>query len=285
MYTIDFAGISEQGNVRHKNEDSIAHTDPPEQEVRRHRGSLFIVADGVGGHGAGDVASQAAVKVVTEQYYNSAGKPDKALGHALQRANLHIFDLGIETNKARMQTTVSAISFLGAGACIAHVGDTRIYRVRGPSSFEQLTRDDSEVGELVRMKIVAPENARNHPRRSVITRAVGSETMLRPQVRFETVEINDTFVMCTDGIWEPIQDEEIAHIAAENGPDQACRILIDMALERKSKDNVSVQVIRVTQISDELRKAHDTRLPWWKAIFTSSEPAAERERNKGKACS
>jgi serine/threonine protein phosphatase PrpC len=270
MYTIDFAGISEQGNVRFKNEDSIAHNDPPELEIRERRGSLFIVADGVGGHGAGDVASQAAVKVVTDQYYGSSGKPDRALNGAIQRANLHVFDLGIETNKARMQTTLSAIAFVGANAYIAHVGDSRIYRVRSENSIEQLTRDDSEVAELVRMKIVAPENARNHPRRSIITRSVGSETVVRSQIRVEPLEVSDTFVLCTDGIWEPILDEEIAKVVRDNDPEHACRILIDMALERKSKDNVSVQVISVTHISEELRKAQDTRLPWWKAIFASN---------------
>jgi protein phosphatase len=275
MYTIEFAGISDQGNVRHKNEDSIGHKDPEDVDVRRNRGSLFIVADGVGGHGAGDVASQAAVKTVTEQYYALHGKADRALSNALQRANLHVFDLGIETNKARMQTTLSAIAFLGASACIAHVGDTRIYRVRGPKDFEQLTRDDSEVGELVRMKIVAPENARGHPRRSVITRSLGNETVLRPQSKVETVEVNDTFVMCTDGIWEPILDEEIAEIASGNEPEKACKMLIDMALERKSKDNVSAQVIRVTHISDELRRTHDGKLPWWKTFFASNGARSE----------
>src|ERR1700722_11022075 len=99
MYTLEYAGISEQGNVRFKNEDSIGHKDPEEADVRLQRGSLFIVADGVGGHGAGDVASQAAVKVMLEHYYGVTGRPDRALTASLNKANIHIFDLAIATNK------------------------------------------------------------------------------------------------------------------------------------------------------------------------------------------
>lgn len=266
MYTLEHAGISEQGHVRFKNEDSIGETDPEDDKTRLRRGSLFIIADGVGGHGAGDVASQAGVAVVTEHYYAAMGHPDRALVAAVNRANLHIFDEGIRTNKTRMQTTLSALVILGSSAYIAHVGDSRIYRIRSEKSIDQLTRDDSEVAELVRMKIVAPENARHHPRRNIITRAVGSEPVVRPQSKVEQVAVGDTFLMCTDGLWEPVEDLEMADIVANNETAKACQILVDLGLERQSKDNISVQIIKVTHLEEGLAD-RVIRPAWWRTLL------------------
>jgi serine/threonine protein phosphatase PrpC len=265
MSTVDHSGISDRGRVRFQNEDFIAHRYPEDADLRARKGSLFVVADGVGGHGAGEVASKAAAEKLVESYYASPWRPERALRAAFGQANLHVFDLAIETKHLHMQTTMSALLIVGGHLHLAHVGDSRIYRVRGPSQAEQLTIDHSEVAELVRMNLLAPEMLRNHPRRSVITRSVGGEPVVKPMVRTEELVSGDIFVMCTDGVWEPLEEKDIASIAASYPPDEACRRLVELGLERQSTDNVSAQVVRVVNIEkdNEYSMANET---WWQRL-------------------
>lgn len=267
MSKVNHAGTSEQGNVRFKNEDAIAHTIPDDLATINVKGHLFIIADGVGGTGAGDVASSEAVKIVTDTYYSTNARPDKCLKNAFQKANLHVFDLGIEKHKLRMQTTMSAIAIVGATAYISHVGDTRIYRVRTSNRIEQITQDDSEVAELVRMHILNPENAKHHPRRNIITRSIGSEPVVKVASIKISIEPGDKFVLCTDGLWEPIEDLEIADIVANNDEELACSKLIKLALDRQATDNLSLQIINVLDVSEELAPEPAAKETWWHLAY------------------
>ena len=272
MCHLDYAGISDQGRVRHRNEDFIAHQIPADPDVRRRKGCLFVVADGVGGSGAGDVASREAAQTLVRAYYESGKAPDPALRDAFRQANLHVYDLGLRGGKFRMETTMVALALVGATAHIAHVGDSRLYRVRSAASAEPLTRDHSEVAELVRMQILSPENARRHPRRHIITRSVGGDLVLRVTQRSRTVWTpGDTFVLCTDGLWEPLTDDDIARIAADHDPEVACRMLIDLGLERQSADNLSVQVIKVLEVDKEERARPGEQSSWWRRLLGRSE--------------
>ncbi|MGO8671882.1 MAG: PP2C family protein-serine/threonine phosphatase [Capsulimonadaceae bacterium] len=268
MLKLDHAAISEQGNVRFKNEDNVGHNVPPDARIVRAKGSIFMVADGVGGHGGGDLASREAVEHVIKTYYEDESPPMRALLRAFAKANMHVFDRAIEINKFRMQTTLSAIALVGASSYIVHAGDSRIYRIRGPRDYDQLTRDDSEVAELVRMRIVAPENVRSHPRRNIVTRTLGAEPVVKPMSRIDAVAEGDVFVMCTDGLWEPVEDHEIAEIAWSEPPEDACRKLIDLGIERQSKDNLSVQIVRVLRVGEELHRKSANNEPWWKRLFS-----------------
>ncbi|GAC1386320.1 MAG: Stp1/IreP family PP2C-type Ser/Thr phosphatase [Herpetosiphon sp.] len=246
MSMIEYAGLSEQGPVRLRNEDYIAYLEPPEQELQLRKGSLFVVADGVGGSNAGDVASKEAALHMIQSYFRSNQSPQRALRDAIKRANLHVYDLGLsQTAYRRMETTLSALLLLGSYALITHVGDSRVYRVRDGVA-EQLTDDHSEVGELVRMQLIDAEAARHHPRRNVITRSVGSDLMLQPDVRLEPLQADDVFVLCTDGLWEPVGADEISTIVQETSAAAACRNLVELALQRDTCDNVSVQIVRVS---------------------------------------
>jgi PPM family protein phosphatase len=268
MSTVDYSGISDRGRVRFQNEDFIAHRYPEDEELRLRKGSLFVVADGVGGHGAGEVASKAAAEKLVESYYASRSRPDRALRAAFAQANLHVFDLAIDTKHIHMQTTMSALLIVNARLHIAHIGDSRIYRVRGTSPAEQLTTDHSEVAELVRMNLLAPEMLRDHPRRSVITRSIGGELVVKPMLRTETIVAGDIFVLCTDGVWEPLADSDIAQIAASYPPEEACRRLVELGLDRQSTDNVSAQVVRVVSIEkdDKCSQADET---WWRRLLAA----------------
>ncbi len=257
----DHAGISEQGHVRFRNEDFLL-ADVSDPAARR--GALFVVADGVGGSGAGDAASREACRTLARAYAEDARPPERALPSALRRANQHVYDLGLRAGRFRMETTLSALALAGATAHLAHVGDSRIYRVRDGRA-ELLTRDHSEVAEMVKIGLLTPEGARHHPRRNVITQSVGGDLFVRPYTRREALQVGDVFVLCTDGLWEPVEDAEIAAIAAAETPEDACRRLIALGLERQTTDNLSVQIVRVLDVGAEDTAAPAT--PWWRRIF------------------
>ena len=244
---IQYSGASEQGPVRTNNEDFIAHRSPEEDALRCARGHLFAVADGVGGGQAGEVASKEAAQTLINLYYSLPGTWGRALQEAFQKANEHVYDLGRSRPEYRkMQTTLSAIAVLNNEAIVGHVGDTRIYQVRD-REIEQLTRDHSDVAELLRMRLITPDEARHHPRRNVITRSIGSEMLLQAQYRNIEVELGDHFVLCSDGLWEPIEDRELVHAVTRHSPAHACRTLLDLAIERGTSDNLSIQIIKVVE--------------------------------------
>jgi protein phosphatase len=259
---ITYAGISDQGNRRFRNEDFIAHLQPEDEETCRRKGALFVVCDGVGGSGAGDVASREAAAAFVKAYFDNKRPAEKAIRDALTRANLEVYDLQLKnTSESRMQTTLSAIAIVGNRIFGAHIGDSRIYRIRrsppgaGDSedelyTLEQLSQDHSEVGELVKMQIITPEMARSHPRRNIITRSLGSHPVVRGQFLSDYAQAGDIYLICTDGLWEPVADDEIASITAANAPEDACRRLVDLANHRGVADNVSVQIIHIDTLPD-----------------------------------
>ncbi len=265
---IEHAGLSEQGHVRFRNEDFIAHQAPDETPTAQSKGFLCVVADGVGGSRAGDVASREATQILVQAYYAGAKRPERALRDAISRANLHVYDLGLKAGSFRMETTIAAVAVAGNKAYLAHVGDSRIYRVRASGQMEPMTRDHSEVAELVRMQILTPENARHHPRRHIITRSVGNQPIVQSSLRIEPLEAGDTFVLCTDGLWEPLEDSEIAGIVTVQAPADACRQLVALALERQSTDNLSVQIVRIAEIGKE-NAMQTPNVAWYQRLFSA----------------
>lgn len=259
---IEHFGATEQGPVRTNNEDFILHYSPEESEARLAKGQLFVVADGVGGNLSGEVASREAAQTLVAFYQSSPKRWGKALQDAFQQANLHVFDLSQSCPEyRRMQTTLSAIALVDNQALVGHVGDTRIYRVRG-KTIQQLTRDHSEVSELMRMQIITPEEARHHARRHIITRTVGGEPFLQPEFHSLEVEIGDTFVLCTDGLWEPLEEQEIAETVGNYSPGEACRRLLDLAVARETSDNLSLQIAKVTAFERKSAEAVPSRPLW-----------------------
>jgi protein phosphatase len=267
MPTIKWAGLSDQGPVRDNNEDYIASHVPDDPQLRAQKGYILTVADGVGGNRAGEVASSRATAHLIEGYYASANRsPSAALQGAFQQTNLHICDLGMTCPEfRRMETTLSALVLVGSHAYIAHVGDSRIYHLRG-TQITQITHDHSEVAELVRMQILTPEEAQHHPRRNIITRSVGSELMLPIDTFSLKLARDDYFILCTDGLWEPLVEREIAAIVGGADTQQACQELIDLALAHGTSDNLSVQVAHVVELgqapSETRRNGFLQRMPF-----------------------
>jgi serine/threonine protein phosphatase PrpC len=268
MLELEAGGLTDPGPHRETNEDSIGDFAPSDALALERKGYLYVVADGLGGHNAGEVASSSAVATLGEEYYSSSNhtRIEPALRQAVQAANLRIHELTHRNPEYRsMETTLSALAIAGAQAYIAHIGDTRVYHWR-EGRLSQLTSDHSEAAELVRMRVLKPERVRDHPGRNVLTRTLGSRLIPRPDYLRQPVLPGDQFALCSDGLWSEIEEAELAQVLAEHPPTAACRELIDRALARDCSDNISIQVIKVQAISTAIEQGQG-RNGWLSSIF------------------
>jgi len=245
--TIEYGQATHQGMVRNENQDFLGKFPPDHDRLNSGLGQLFIVADGLGGHNAGQVASKIAVETISEAYFSNPNEtPPRLLKRAFQNANAAIQKEATSNPEySGMATTCSVLALYGNIACFAHVGDSRVYRIT-KYTIEQLTRDHSQVAEMERQGILTKEEAEAHPNRSVLTRALGA----RPQINIDvddTIELKkgDHFLICTDGLAR-IQEKELKHITLSNPPQAACDKLIELANERGGHDNATVMIIKIT---------------------------------------
>jgi len=240
------------GKVRSENQDFGSLTTPKEEAVSPAGGRLFIVADGMGGHRGGATASRLAAETVKAQYLGSETKDvATALQDALTRANARVFSESQTNPELRgMGTTTSALVIRGTQAWFAHVGDSRIYKVRG-DGVKQLTEDHSLVATMVREGLLTAQEAETHPRRNVLQSSIG----VGEEVEFDfrgpiELQENDTFVLCSDGLHGLVKENEIKDIA-KLSIQQAANDFVKLALERGAPDNVTVIVARVVR-ADQL---------------------------------
>ena len=268
MLQLEATGLSDAGPNRELNEDAIGLFAPPDGLARERKGHLYVVADGLGGHKAGEVASALAVATLQEEYYSPSNhtRIEPALRQAVQAANLRIHDLAQRNPEYRsMETTLTALAVAGAHAYIAHIGDCRVYLWRD-GRLSQLTSDHSEAAELVRLRVLSPERVRDHPGRNVLTRTLGSRLIPRPDYLRQPVQPGDQLVLCSDGLWSEVDEPELAEVLGEHPPAHACRELLDRALARDCADNVSVQVVKVLAVEPQAELAGQ-RNGWLSGIF------------------
>jgi PPM family protein phosphatase len=235
------------GCVREANEDSGRYINPNDPEKLSRKGILTIVADGMGGHASGEVASMMAVELISQLYYadetNSA--PD-ALKNAIEQASAQIYETSLTEEKYYgMGTTVVALVVRENTAFSAHVGDSRLYRLRG-QNLEMLTLDHSQVMEMVKHGIISMEEARNHDDKNVILRAVGTQPEVEAEVSpVFTVEAGDEFLLCSDGLSDMIDDDEILRLWSRSyDVHSACEQLIEAAKNQGGHDNITVGIVR-----------------------------------------
>ncbi len=231
------AGLTDAGRVREHNEDAIAW-----DSVQ----GWAVLADGMGGHQAGEVASAIAVERISEQL-KVAGGADKAtlLLGAVAQANNAIHQQAIGQAQLRtMGTTVVTVSLHENRLYCAHVGDSRLYRLRA-GELQQLTRDHSLVQELVDEGMIDAEQARTSEQKNVITRALGLESEVAVELSEDVTQCEDSYLLCSDGLSDRLRDEEIAALLAGEALPEVVQGLVDAANERGGEDNISVIVIRV----------------------------------------
>jgi len=243
---VEFAGSSDIGSVREENQDSIRL---PEDGCPLERGLLYALADGMGGLANGKLASSMAVNALFESFYAAKSPIPKSLGRGVELANSKVFGAAQGLGPSRMGTTLTAVDLLGDELWIAHVGDSRAYLIRdGKAAL--LTNDHTTVGDLVRMKLIPADKVRTHAQRSTLNRAVGLGLFVRPEVSSVRLRDEDRVLICSDGLWSVIEDEELGSMASAAGEAEGlCSKLIAEAIGRGSDDNVSAIIVRVRKAS------------------------------------
>ena len=239
---VSFGSRTDVGLVREQNEDSLIVRPP-----------LYVVCDGMGGHEAGEIASEIAVNVISSA---APEYPDaSALGQAVEEANLAIMRAASEgVGRVGMGTTCTAAMLQGERLVVAQVGDSRAYLLHD-EKIQQLTRDHSLVADLVEAGHITPEEARFHPQRSVITRALGSDPHMRPDLYEINVQTGDRLLLCSDGLYSMVDDYTIEGILeAQEDPQQAAEELVAAALKAGGHDNITVIVVDVTGFAEVRRK-------------------------------
>lgn len=241
------AAATDTGMRRSNNQDSYAIVRASNPESWRHRGHLFMVADGMGAHAVGELASKLACDNIPHNYTKTRnGTPAEALTKAYQQVGALIHSRATANKEFEgMGTTCSTLILLPAGALIAHVGDSRVYRVRN-GRIDQLSFDHSLLWELIRRNHLKPEQAAKSVPRNVITRSLGPDPTVEVDIEGPlSVEPGDVYVLCSDGLSGPVEDPEIGAFAGYFHPDDACRYLIHLANLRGGPDNVTALVVRV----------------------------------------
>jgi serine/threonine protein phosphatase PrpC len=245
---IKVASLTDIGRQRENNEDSYLYWEPASDDEFERKGRLAIVADGMGGYEGGLEASRLAVETVRDVYDRGfSDTPQAALLRAFSAAHERIQNYAEQHPEFYgMGTTCTAFVLRGRQVYFAHIGDSRLYVVRG-TGISQLTRDHSYVGRLVASGIVRSEDAETHPQRHILTAALGvGEGSLADSGDEElNLENGDALVLCTDGLWSLVSEQELEKVIQRNGPSESCDALVTMALARGGADNITVQVLRL----------------------------------------
>jgi protein phosphatase len=248
---IEVAGETNVGMKRNHNEDNFS--------VLEESG-LYIVADGMGGHASGEVASKMAVDSLQEFFTATADDPERTWPYKMDRskgyeenrlitgiklANLRIYESAQRDARQRgMGTTIVTVFAVESGVYIAHVGDSRVYRVRD-KKLEQLTEDHSLLNDYIKMKRLTPEEIANFPHKNVIVRALGMKDTVKVDSRYEQPQENDVIMLCSDGLSGPVTDAETLEIISSTSDLKAAASkLIERANANGGPDNVTVVLVR-----------------------------------------
>ncbi len=239
-------GMTDVGRRREKNQDQFVVDDDH---------GFFAIADGMGGHAAGEVASQIAIEALSEAMRRIRGEskdgdsdPQDAsqrLVHAVTEGNRRICESVLARGEWRgMGTTIVALLTLGDRAVIGHVGDSRAYLLR-EGQLRRLTEDHSWVGEQVRLGLLTDEEAQKHPMRNIVTRAMGNRVEIDVELNEAVVEPGDVFMLCSDGLNSMMTDDLIREALQnhKDSPREACEALVNLANERGGDDNITVIVM------------------------------------------
>lgn len=249
--------ITDNGLVREHNEDAVGHA----REI-----GLYVLADGMGGAQAGEVASQTLVTEVldfVESAVKAAGekKPGdeqmlSILTESLQKSNIAIYDLSQkDRSKSGMGTTAAALWIRNHKAYVAHVGDSRIYLLRD-KKLQQLTEDHTRVNEMLKLGLITKEQAQFHPARHVITRAVGAQPAVQIDTLVKDVKAGDIFLLCSDGLSNKIDHEELEiRLCQSSSEEEKARKLISVARDNGGEDNISAIVVRCGESAVEAKIA------------------------------
>jgi PPM family protein phosphatase len=249
---LEFDAQTDKGMVRSENQDRTGVWVHQVPEAARENGRLFVVCDGMGGHNGGSVASATAVEALLASFRESTHRGVKRrLGYAIERANAAVRTKAAQDVTLRnMGTTCVALVLRGRRAQVAHIGDSRAYIFRGGRA-EQITHDHTYLNDLIEIGLLTPERARNHPERNIITRCIGMSDALQVDFNSREVTTGDIFLLCTDGLYNYVEGDEMVKIVESLPPSEACETLLRLANSRGGEDNITCLVVKVNALDLE----------------------------------
>jgi serine/threonine protein phosphatase PrpC len=245
---IELGSLTDIGCQRTNNEDQFSYWEPSSDAEFSRKGRLLLVADGMGGHEGGQEASRIAVEAVQAVYETGLESSPQTLLVAGIRAAHHLIQQHGKTNPSLrgMGTTCTAVALVGKQLYYAHVGDSRLYLLRG-SGISQLTHDHSYVGRLIDSGMISPEEAESHPQRHILTAALGAGPDIAPDVPEQPVSLqtDDGLLLCTDGLWSLVSDRELQNTTSAHRASEACHELVQLAKSRGGADNITLQILKL----------------------------------------
>jgi len=265
---IDCSGLSVVGPVREDNQDNIRFST---DEFLSGQGLMFAIADGMGGYAHGGMASLLAL----ESFYNTMASQNgnsipKTLQRGVEAANLRVYQKARQLDAGRMGTTLTAAYIFGDMLYLAHVGDSRAYLIRDGHST-CLTDDHTTVGEMGRSKIIPSDRLRTHVQRSVLTKSIGTDLFVQPDIIQQKLKEGDRLILCSDGVWSVVEDDEFAQVVSTS-PSAAdiSQKLIDLAIDHHTDDNASVVIFHLRKlipVSTEPASANRKNANWFQNLW------------------
>ncbi|MEM6764657.1 MAG: Stp1/IreP family PP2C-type Ser/Thr phosphatase [Bacteroidota bacterium] len=241
--------VTDVGSVRESNEDNLVFIRPFDSNIRASHGCLAIVADGMGGHKSGEVASKMAVDIISRDYFDTDYHILEALKRAFDKANKSIFQKASRKASLKgMGTTCTAAVLLGDRIFLGHVGDSRAYLLKG-DTLHQLTHDHTYVQHLIDTGEITHKESLTHPQRNVITQAMGTTPKLRADFILHELclQEGDKLLLCSDGLYEYFRPDELGHLLRTRDLSDSAHEMIALSKQRGGHDNISVLLVETLQ--------------------------------------
>ncbi|MGP8084497.1 MAG: PP2C family protein-serine/threonine phosphatase [Methanoregula sp.] len=240
---VTWRAITHQGLTRSQNEDAhwVTHVVESKTDTESSSRYIFAVADGLGGHRGGAIASRMALKAIKEEFHTwHGGEADRMISRAMQNANQNIFCVAQSDPELfqKMQTTLTIVALDNDSLVVGHVGDCRLYRMRD-DRIDQLTRDHTMASDMLQMHLITSQQASAHPGRHQLTRSVGGDPFMNADITRHETQAGDTYLLCSDGLWSELTEEEIRSALQEHDTSQECEKLVRLALSRGAPDNIT----------------------------------------------
>lgn len=253
--------------MREDNQDAIHITDYPHTAGA---GFLFAIADGMGGYAHGGLASTLALETFLNEISAQTRQPVlRALQQGIETANLKVYQKARQMDAGRMGTTLTAAYILGDMLYLAHVGDSRAYLIRDGQAT-CLTSDHTTVGDMVRAKLIPAAKIRTHAQRSILTKSIGTDLFVQPDIIQQKLKPGDCLILCSDGLWSVVEDDDFAKITAQaSSVSEISQNLVDLALAHHTDDNVSVVSFSIRSfipVSAEQESLPEESLGWFKKL-------------------
>ena len=248
--TLRMGAKTDLGRVRDNNEDKFDFFEPEDLSVLATKGCFYAVADGMGGHSAGQIACELALKTVISSYYdNPSADTEASLRSAVIEANSVIYETAQSVpDRQGMGTTLTAVIVREDRMTVAQVGDSRAYLLRS-RKISQLTEDHSWVAEQVRLGTMTLAEAQVSPFRNIITRSIGTSAVVEPDLFTQPLQVGDTLVLCSDGLSGHLEPQEIETLTEQHSPSAAALSLVEAANERGGRDNITALVLSVRALT------------------------------------